>query len=282
MKIAGTVVLYNPDKDVIENIQTYLPFLDKLYVMDNSTKPLENLPQIKKLPKVEYISLNGNQGIAKALKIATEKAVEEKIDYILSMDQDSKFPTEDFKYVSLLLKNLDYSIVGAVAVNNDAATDKIDENKECVIEKPWVITSGCFMSTKAYASTNGYNEDLFVDGADTDICYKIAKAGFKFYMLKNVCLVHHVGDECKCFKIFNRKIMSLFTHSPIRYYYQFRNFEFLSRKYKDIFKSEYKLFKYKLPIKVLFLENNKCKVFKMIKKGIRDGKKGILGHYKEK
>ena len=28
MKFAGTVVLYNPDREILENMQTYLPFID--------------------------------------------------------------------------------------------------------------------------------------------------------------------------------------------------------------------------------------------------------------
>ena len=37
MRIAGTVVLYNPNKkEVLENIDTYIDTIDKLYIIDNS------------------------------------------------------------------------------------------------------------------------------------------------------------------------------------------------------------------------------------------------------
>ena len=38
MKIAGTVVWYNPSNENIENIKTYINFVEKLYIIDNSKK----------------------------------------------------------------------------------------------------------------------------------------------------------------------------------------------------------------------------------------------------
>mgnify|MGYP001072153084 FL=1 len=35
IKLAGCVILYNPNKDVIRNIESYIRYLDKLYVIDN-------------------------------------------------------------------------------------------------------------------------------------------------------------------------------------------------------------------------------------------------------
>ena len=69
MKIDGVVVLYNPKDELFENIGKYLPLLNHLFVMDNSSKVNENfVSKLKELKNVTYVSLNGNQGIAKALK----------------------------------------------------------------------------------------------------------------------------------------------------------------------------------------------------------------------
>ncbi len=34
-KLAACVVLYNPDKNVIKNIESYIKFVDILYIVDN-------------------------------------------------------------------------------------------------------------------------------------------------------------------------------------------------------------------------------------------------------
>lgn len=36
MRFAATVILYNPDEDVLENIETYCECMEKIYVVDNS------------------------------------------------------------------------------------------------------------------------------------------------------------------------------------------------------------------------------------------------------
>ena len=48
MKLAGIVVWYNPTKEDKENIYSYLPSLDKLYIFDNSCKKIP-IPKIQKL-----------------------------------------------------------------------------------------------------------------------------------------------------------------------------------------------------------------------------------------
>ncbi len=69
--IAGMVTLYNSEQEVLNRIETYNSQVDKLYVVDNSEKPDEDL--IRKIQSTytnsEYISNGGNQGIAYAVQI---------------------------------------------------------------------------------------------------------------------------------------------------------------------------------------------------------------------
>lgn len=152
MKIAGVVVLYNPTEEIIENIKTYLPIIEKLYVMDNSTKPIEFLDKIKSFGKVEYISLNGNKGIALALKLGTEKAIEDKFDLLLSMDQDSKYPLEDFKYIQNFFKNEDLSNIGIVTINHSGnkLNEVTSDDKSNYIKIPICITSASIIVLNNY------------------------------------------------------------------------------------------------------------------------------------
>ena len=38
MKVAGTVVWYNPNNENVGNIKTYIDYVEKLYIVDNSKK----------------------------------------------------------------------------------------------------------------------------------------------------------------------------------------------------------------------------------------------------
>ena len=90
-EVIAIVIAYNIKKNLLsENIFSYINFVDKVLVVDNSDKPTD-LSNINKTNKIEYISLNGNFGIAKALNVGLEYAFKYKYKYALTMDQDSKF-----------------------------------------------------------------------------------------------------------------------------------------------------------------------------------------------
>ena len=90
-KIAGCVILYNPDVNVIENVASYIHCLDVLYVVNNQggDKIAEELSQIYK-GKIIYIMYQDNKGIAYSLNEVLRLA-EDNYDFLLTMDQDSRF-----------------------------------------------------------------------------------------------------------------------------------------------------------------------------------------------
>ena len=98
MKIAGTVVWYNPDSENSKNIKTYIDYVEKLYIIDNSKKDNKKLSEELNNKKIEYIYNNGkNLGISRALNLACEKAEEKGFSWMLTMDQDSSFDSENIK-----------------------------------------------------------------------------------------------------------------------------------------------------------------------------------------
>ena len=88
MKIAGVVVLYNPTEDVLDNIESYLCDIDRLYIIDNSIESHQNM---FKDSKITYIPLMQNKGIAYALNEGAKHAIEDSFEYLLTLDQDSSF-----------------------------------------------------------------------------------------------------------------------------------------------------------------------------------------------
>lgn len=287
MKFAGTVVLYNPEDSLIENISTYLPIVDTLYVMDNSTKELDIISKVKEIDKVKYISLDGNKGIAKALKVATETASQDGYDFLLSMDQDSKFPTEDFEIVKNYILNNDMSNVGIVAINyhgNEMVYEDNNGQKDCVVSVNDIITSGSFVNLSAYKNIDGYNEELFIDYVDNDLCYQYKVNGFEIRLFPNIILNHKLGNILHVKFLWYEK--DIVVHSALRYYYMYRNFHYLlnhrSSEYVKLLNTKSVDYSGKYIFRRFLFEKPHFKILKMIRKGIKHGKKGILGPYQER
>src|SRR5574344_968134 len=92
MNVVAVVVWYNPDEKNRVNITSYIPFVEKAYIIDNSendnSKYLTDIPLSE---RIVYIPNFNNYGIATAQNMACKKAYEEGYSWALLMDQDSYF-----------------------------------------------------------------------------------------------------------------------------------------------------------------------------------------------
>ncbi len=76
--IAAIIVTYNIKKDeLIKNFNTYIEYVDKVIIVDNSDIK-NDLVQLKN-EKIEYINLNGNQGIGKGLNEGIKCAIKLRV-----------------------------------------------------------------------------------------------------------------------------------------------------------------------------------------------------------
>lgn len=277
MKIDAVVVLYNPDQSVLDNIKTYSPVVNKVFAIDNSTKLNEELVKLikKEIKNVEYISLNGNQGIAKALNVGLKETIRDKADYCLTMDQDSRFPTDKIEDIKKYLESSkeDYGIISL----NAKGVDDNDDFEGIRDVDVW-ITSGNFIIVENYLKTNGFKEELFIDLVDFELCEQFHNINKKVGIIGEITIDHKIGEPT--IKRLLWKKIKVDNHSPIRYYYQYRNTEYLYRRNKAFYKRWHRD-GYKVQLVQMLVGENKKERLKMIRKGRRDGRKGILGPYKE-
>lgn len=273
--ICGVTVLYNPTEEIFNNINSYLDGVDKLYLVDNSEKEnnSEKEKLIKSSSKIEYIKMNGNEGIAKALNIAKNKAIDEKFNWLLTMDQDSKFENNDFiKMLELVEKYFNENI--AIFSPFHKMPNSIFADEE-IIEKNTVMTSGNLLNLKIVKEIGDFEEKFFIDEVDYDYCLRIRKQNYKIMVLNKIILNHNLGNIKKY------KLFSTSNHNAIRRYYITRNKCYMIKKYSFL-KQIYIKTIIKDTIKILLAEKDKIRKLKMTYLGIRDFKNGITGKINEK
>ena len=269
MKIAAGIVTYNPEiKCLQDNINAILNQVNVIYVIDNNSKNLNDIQKIiEKEEKCKLIKLSQNEGIAKALNIACQNACDEGAEWILTLDQDSICPDniieEYIKYINLKKCAMLSAIIydrHKDAVNSEECSEYSEIN-EC-------ITSGSMLNLRVWNKVNGFDEILFIDGVDFDICHRIIECGYKIYRVNAVILNHEIGkSEIK--KIFIWKLIVM-HHSAFRKYYIARNNVYLARKNKK--SVIYSVLKnIKLLLLVLLYEEIKLDKSKKIIKGTIDG-----------
>ena len=277
IKLPGIVVLYNPTMDDLININSYIDYLDKLYVVDNSERRLE-----KELPKkVEYIFNGENLGMAKALNIGVEKAINDGYNWLLTLDQDTTLNKKIFEEVSKVIEEKDTSDIAIITPWHKTKLDKEKENN--TIDYPLdVMTSGNFVNLDIVKKIGNFKEELFIDGIDIEFCLRIKKYGYKIMRLNYVEIEHNLGN-IEYHKLFGRTWMCT-NHNYLRNYYMARNYRYIKKEYRSI-APEFcdTLVKYKgIMFKIIMFEKDKYRKIRNIFRGIRDYKKGITGKYRFK
>jgi len=274
-KIAGVVVLYNPEQAVITNIESYINDIDILYVVDNSDQKQSNIiDALLKNSKIEYINSNGNQGIAHALNIGANKAIEMDYEWLLTMDQDSSahsyMLSEMLKYI-----DNDISIITPFHANAYHQYSSSSETSSFILT---TMTSGNLLNLSVYANLKGFKEEFFIDYVDNEYCLQSHLNNYKIIQVNHAILNHNLGDLKK--HQFLWKYFFSTNHSPIRRYYITRNRFKIIELYQNHF-SEYCDFEKSRFlvdfIIVLLYEKQKIAKFKMMLRGYLDYKRGIFG-----
>jgi rhamnosyltransferase len=275
-KIFGVVVLFHPDSTIIDNIHSYINSVEVLYVVDNSeAKNKTVLEKLKLFNNCIYIDNNGNQGIAHALNIGAELAIKNNADYLLTMDQDSKFNKNDIqKIVNWISNNNDTNIAMASPMHSQHEIDNYDNFK---LYELLTMTSGSIVNLNIYKEIGGFKEELFIDCVDSEYCLRLASSGYKLHRFRKILLEHSCGEGSEKLGI------TMTNHNYIRRYYIIRNRLYLWNKYKKCFPEYIKyerLATAKEIVKIILFETDKINKFKMMFKGYFDYKNNVYGKYK--
>lgn len=229
IKLAGVVVLFNPSEDVVHNINSYINYIDCLYIIDNSPSNdfMGKMQHINQNEKINYLFLNGNNGVGPAINIGARLADEHGYEWLLTMDQDSRF-NNVIEMINYIKNDRQSHLVGIYSPFHDTGT-RVRAKEDITYEKT-LMTSGNIINLNIYFKVGGTDEIFFIDCADHDLCLTINEAGYFVKRLNFCTLKHALGNDIV---IINGKEIT--NHSPFRRYYMTRNTLYLVEKH--IFKS---------------------------------------------
>jgi rhamnosyltransferase len=279
--LTGAVILYHPTEKVIENINSYINSLEKLYVLDNS----ENCNnQIKALltanNKIMYLHDGENRGIAERLNQAVHLSKEIGADWLLTMDQDSYFNNSQIvQYIDCLSSFEEKSEVAMFGLKYDIDTN----DTTCRFEEPsHLITSGSFLNLHLFDLIGQFDENLFIDEVDSEYCYRAKLVNYRIVRFTHLFLHHQLGEmqrglSFKSFKFTPRRL-----HTPIRVYYMVRNCFYVQRKHSQLSSIEKKKMLNGLLLRIknnLIYNKKRFLVLKFIITGYLDFKRNKMGKY---
>lgn len=254
-----------------ENLASVVSQVDRTVIFVNGS---ESVPlaydAIGDLPDVFTIKSEVNAGVAMGLARIMSYAAENGFDWVLTIDQDSVcnpgLVEEYSKYIDLPKVGM---LTCCIVDRNffQSSGFRCDE-KYRRVEK--CITAGSFTSINAYSHTAGYDEQMFIDGVDWDICYGLRRHGYFIYQINFDGVIQEVGHG-KNVSLFGKQYIA-YGEPPLRNYYGARNDIYLARKYPEMISMwKTRIREIRAEVIVLLYEDQKfAKIYNRLR-GVRDG-----------
>lgn len=282
-KIAAVVVLYNPDGLVYDNIRSYLDQVDVVYAVDNSDRESSDLNSLIIEKKIHYLPNECNLGIAKALNIGAERAIQEGYHYLLTMDQDS---SATIGMVNALLGCLEPGKESQIGIVSPFHLTDIETIPECVPACEEILTawtSGNLLNLDIYQIVGPFRDDFFIDFVDHEYCLRLQTHRYRVIQSNKAVLHHSIGTNLKKNRFLHLTLITS-NHSCIRRYYitrnRFRVRKLYGRHFPEFFKTDSKRFIAEL-VNILFFEHDRFNKYLMIGRGYWDYMTGKMGRLTE-
>lgn len=279
------VTLYNPSEKEFNNCRILSQQVDTVILCDNSQESHETVFQNEK--NIIYITKNENLGLGAAFNVALKNDTYgwKDDDLIIFFDQDSQIGEgyiqalqDEYRKIETLIPNL--GCLGPVFYNTSNGRTERPRQKKNITDETYevsnTITFSLMMRYGNLKRIDFWNEKVFLDLADWDLCWRMQKAGMVCCMTEKVVLHHSVGNG-------EKKVgpIKLRVGQPFREYYQTRDALYLLQENYVPLKMRLRLIAnvtIRPVVHYLMLDDKKSRM-KFIRRGINDYKKGVHGEY---
>lgn len=240
-----------------------------------------------KMKKHNLHNKNENLGLGAAFNVALKNDTYgwKDDDLIIFFDQDSQIGEgyiqalqDEYRKIETLIPNL--GCLGPVFYNTSNGRTERPRQKKNITDETYevsnTITSSLMMRYGNLKRIDFWNEKVFLDLADWDLCWRMQKAGMVCCMTEKVVLHHSVGNG-------EKKVgpIKLRVGQPFREYYQTRDALYLLQENYVPLKMRLRLIAnvtIRPVVHYLMLDDKKSRM-KFIRRGINDYKKGVHGEY---
>ena len=226
--ITGVVVWFNPTAREVDALRLYNSELEQVIIVDNSADDHSDL--CAGLPNVLYIPCRANQGIARALNIGCERALQLGAEWVLTMDQDSRWDQQSLtEYITEAEQFEHFDRVAIFSPFHDCDGTPEKHRKDGRFQSMKIIMcSGNLLRLSAWQQTGGFKENFFIDCVDDEISCHLRQLGWLIIRTNAILLTHKLGNGVTIVKIIHHPYTA---HPAWRYFYRGRNMLYMAQLY---------------------------------------------------
>lgn len=277
------IVTYNPGPDLRATVAA-LAGEARVVVVDNHSAPGREVLGGLTGEHLERVDLNENFGIAAALNVGLLRLLAAGCEWAVTLDQDSRLDPSYLSLAAALVAEAgpDVSLLAPRIVEQDG--DQVYQGcpqpgaGSCEVD--FAITSGSVLRIRDALRVGGFDDALFIDYVDFDLCLRLRAAGRRIVLHERLLLSHKIGSPLRR-RLLGREVVSL-NHSPIRRYYKHRNLPQLLREHRNIPVrwAARKVWSHLIePAKIVMVERQRTEKISALVLGALDGIRGKMDRY---
>jgi rhamnosyltransferase len=303
-RIAAVVVVYLPNFGLLEKgVSALVPQVDAVLLVDNSGSPdaMRWVGQRAFRSKVRVLCMGHNTGVGEAHNRGISWAISHEYTHVLLMDQDS-VPHLDMvrnlftAILELQRRRMRVSAVGPRYIDPRTGQSSAiirfgplkfkklycEEASQLYVRADFLVSSGSLVPLTTIAQVGPMDASLFIDHVDTDWFLRANENGYSAYVVCEAVMEHLLGE--RPLRIWLGRWRSLPRHTPVRYYYIFRNSILLYRRsYAKIRWVINDMLRLGVIFAVLMAVVSPRRQYAvMILRGVLDGARGRAGPYRGK
>ena len=251
---AAGIILYHPDYNRLKaNIDAVYPQVDRIYCYNNGLgddRSIENL--LGSYVNIILMGDGDNIGIASALNQIVERAHMDGIQWLLTLDQDSVVCEGMVKAFSSLTGLEKVGIICPQLQDDRRKNQEFVQIENSYTDVDLCFTSGSFVNVEIVRDIGGYDDFLFVDLVDHDICIRMKYEGYRIIRDNSMVLNHELGKltpsrfetiYLKAGKMLHSDTIKKLSYkrevSSMRTYYATRNMIYMKKKYANYMEGSY-------------------------------------------
>lgn len=224
MRIAAVVIAYNPERESLyKNIQRFINYVDTVVLWQNSIEDFDYLNEWHE--KIVFMGDGHNEYIARPLNIVIRYCVDNKYDYLLTMDQDSEW-TDFSSFIDKV--RMQSQIKNEVAIFAPNVNRQFNDDSISYHDIEWVIQSGMLLNVCVAEKLGGFRTDYGIYGIDEEYCFWARKNGYKIRVFTDCNMNQNFGALEKKYLGFY-----VLNYSPIVRYFLIRNMLWMKREFHD-------------------------------------------------
>ncbi|MHB1440738.1 MAG: glycosyltransferase [Cuniculiplasma sp.] len=194
-KFAIVILVYNHVPD-IKSILKGKSYAERIILVNNnsSKKVSQELTLIAGIigEKCLLLECPNNMGVSRGYNYAVKNLDGTDVDYIFFFDHDAVFGSMLFTETFSALKSIKNDGVGVIVpiVSDDPSIMGLSlgiTDKYSLIHS--TITSGIFIRKELFIKVGGFDENIFVEGADYELTRRIVKMGYSLLRINRILIV---------------------------------------------------------------------------------------------